>query len=144
MKRGPEGKFQDSLLEIFRSQGAVCQKFNDLYSEGIPDIYVRFPGMLIPRHPSVWIELKAVEEWPKRETSPLPARFKPTQAQIRWMNAFATDRCPCWVIVNTPGGWVAFDHKETESVWKMPISEVKKHLNVEKPTIGRVMRGVYD
>lgn len=141
MKRGPEGRFQDSLLKILRSQGISCQKFNDLYSEGIPDIYLRLPGNLSK---SAWIELKAISEWPKRETSFLPPRFRPTEAQIRWMRAFSSGDCPCWVILNTPGGWIAFDHTEVDEMWNIPVSELKRYCETEPPTIGRILRSIYE
>lgn len=141
MRRGTEGKFQDTLLKILRSQGLSCQKFNDLYSEGIPDIYIRFPENV---HHSAWIEIKALSEWPKRETSKLPPRFRPTEAQTRWMNAFSSQYTPCWVIVNTPHGWFAMDHSHIEKIWNIPVCELKKYLEKDPPTIGRIIRSVYE
>ena len=142
MSRGPEGRFQDRWLGIIRSQGCVCQKFNDLFSEGIPDTLVKLPvatpwGVRTP-----WVELKAIERWPKRETTKLPKKSKPTSAQMRWMNSFATDSAPCWVVLNTPDGWLAVDHSVVEKAWSLPISDVRLLLVKEKPTVGRVMRSI--
>lgn len=144
MSRGPEGRFQDRFLEILRAQGMICQKFNDLYTEGIPDILVKFSMVLIRGICAAWIELKAIDEWPKRETTKLPAKAIPTPDQVRWMRNFATLSVPCWVILNTPDGWLAYDHSAVEIVASWPVSEVKKHLCTEKPTLGRILRNLYE
>jgi hypothetical protein len=132
------------LLDILRSQGCVCQKFNDLFSEGIPDILVKLPvatpwGIRTP-----WVELKAIDQWPKRETTKLPRKSKPTPAQMRWMNSFATDSAPCWVLLNTPDGWIAMDHDAVEEFWSLPISDVRKRLDKNTPTMGRILRSIYE
>ncbi len=143
MKRGPEGKFQDNLLTTLRSAGMTCQKFNDLYSEGIPDTLVKFSMVVLRGICAAWIELKAIDEWPKRETTKLPKDAIPTEAQARWMRNFATLSVPCWVILNTPDGWMAYDHTAIDMVASWPVSEVKKHLCTEKPTLGRILRNLY-
>jgi hypothetical protein len=151
VSRGPEGNFQDRLLDILRSQGLVVQKFNDLYTEGIPDTLVRLPlPMPIPSHDrlpswiqSVWIELKAFDEWPKRETSLMPTKTKPSDGQIRWAKNFHTEAVPCWVLVNTPGGWIVADHTRIEWLWSLPISQIKQMVIKESPTMGRMMRSLY-
>jgi len=142
MSRGPEGRFQDTLLDTFRSQGCVCQKFNDLFSEGIPDVHVKFPLPMPQGIQTPWIELKAIKAWPKRTPTKLPPKSKPTLAQMRWMSSFATDSAPCWVVLNTPDGWLAVDHGAVEKIWSLPTSAVKTKLVREKPTVGRVMRSI--
>ena len=144
MSRGPEGRFQDHFLEIVRSQGCACQKFNDLYSEGIPDTLIKLPVASPTGVHSPWIELKAIDAWPKRMTSKLPKKSKPTIAQMRWMTSFSSDSAPCWVLLNTPDGWLAMDHSVVERIWSLPISAVKPLMHKEKPTIGRVLRSIYE
>jgi len=140
MSRGPEGRFQDRLLDILRSQGCVCQKFNDLFSEGIPDTFIKLPVATPWGIEAAWIELKAIDSWPKREKTLLPKKSKPSTAQIRWMNSFATDSAPCWVLLNTPNGWIVMDHGAVEEFWSLPSSVVKTRLDTGTPTMGRILR----
>ncbi len=147
MGRTAEGRFQDAFLETMRSQGCICQKFNDLYSEGIFDTLIKFPhhiivpGMGAPLR-GAWVELKAFTEWPKRKTSHLPAKVKPTTAQIRWGRAFETDVIPCWFLIDTPDGWLIVEQDGLEALWALTIEEVKPLVTQGKVTIGRMLQGV--
>lgn len=143
MRRKSEGKFQDKCLETWRASGLCVQKFNDLFSEGIPDTFIKPPTEVPYGVNGAWIELKSFDEWPKRDTSPMPKKAKPTEGQMRWMHAFATRTVPCWVLVNTPGGWLIFDHTEIEEAWTRPWTSFRAHLQTERPTLGRMLRGVY-
>ena len=143
MSRGPEGRFQDRLLDLWRKSGIVCQKFNDLFSEGIPDVHAKLPVVGSKGVQCPWIELKAIASWPKRQTTKLPLKSKPTPAQLRWMNSFATDSAPCWVALNTPDGWIAMDHVAAEEFWSLPISAVKSRLSKDQPTFGRILRSIH-
>jgi hypothetical protein len=147
MSRSAEGKFQDTFLEVARAQGCSCQKFNDLFSEGIPDTLVMFPETVpMPNGPfllGMWVELKAVKVWPKRMTSHLPAKAKPSGGQIRWLKAFDRYQMPCLVLIGTPGGWLCIPQDKIEWLWSLTITEIVPMLNKEKPTVGRILRVIY-
>jgi hypothetical protein len=142
--RGPEGKFQDRFLAALRGQGMVCQKFNDLYSEGIPDTMGVLPLQSLPFNwmgpIGAWMELKAITSWPLRAKTKLPTKSKPTAGQIRWMTAFHTRQMPCYAILDTPDGWIAVEHTQIEWLWALPWPEVKRRVSDTPISYGTILR----
>lgn len=142
MTRKAEGKAQDRLLEVFRGQGLLVQKFTDLMTSGVTDVLVGLPVPPPPGMPkAMWLELKAVapEDMPKRATSPFPAAARPRPEQMAWMREWNALH-PAGMVLFAPKGWVAVPVGRIEAFFDIPHTAVR--LSTERPTYGRIVRSL--
>jgi len=92
-----EAEFQEYMLGKLRGAGWDCQKFQDALQGGIPDVLIGRKGA------GAWIELKWIPEWPKRETTKPPLKFRP--GQVPWLRRWHGRPLPTGVLLASPAGW---------------------------------------
>jgi hypothetical protein len=139
-----EGKFQSRVIEALSGQGLLVQKFNDLFSPGIPDFLVELPtpniSAAIGLFPGMWLEAKFVDELPKRMSSPWPKKVHPSAEQMGWMRRWDMGSKPCAMLISTPFGWACVPFPCIPAFLSRPHPETRALFSQNRPAYGEINR----
>ena len=145
MSRTVEGRFQDRFLAALRGQGILCQKFNDEFSEGIPDIFAALPQDRLTAQlqgvlpDAAWIELKAIEEWPVRPETPLPANKRLRPGQVTFGKVWNFNPHPVVCVLGAPEGWLLVPQRDF-ALLDGPASALRAMMRKEPISYARMFR----
>jgi len=96
-----ESAFWKSLKTTLKKENVTHQRFEDMLSEGIPDL------CLFVNKKTIWIELK-YKKLPKRESTKIKVGIRP--AQRIWIRKAKKVNIPCFVLTKFDNGDILF-HK---------------------------------
>lgn len=103
---------EDALRQVVRdslSPFGRLIRVENVVEPGTPDI-----NYLLRRYPRVdpvcgWVELKHVDEWPKRKTTPLTIKSL-TRDQVNWHTHWALGGGRVWTILQVARDYFLLDH----------------------------------
>lgn len=141
-----EAEFQSRVIETLSGQGLLVQKFNDLFTEGIPDFTAELPAPA-DRAPSgmphgLWLEAKFCSAAPKRKNSAWPKKVWPSAAQMGWMRRWDQGSKPCAMLLSTPYGWTCVPFALIDTFFARPHGDTRHLFTEERPTYGAICRSL--
>jgi hypothetical protein len=115
MATKPEQKMWDYLTAAMRGRWDA-QRHEDKLSNSVPDVSFACQGV------DGWLELKTIEEWPKRATTMVKLQHL-RSGQVNWMeDRGRRGRGACWVLLAVGGGfgnadWVLIHHTRIRDLY---------------------------
>jgi len=88
--------------------------------EGLPDVH------FIIREVPGWIELKDLDDWPKRESTPLRIKHF-SQKQRIWLHAYGMSNGRAFIIVHFGDECFLYDWRASFSLGEWSQGEMRKH-----------------
>ena len=99
----PEKRFTNNVIAGLKGL-AICQRHEDMYSTGIPDISYDIEGM----KGSGWIEMKAIPDWPKKENTIVRLEHF-TKQQRAWIIKHGSKNARTFIFLRVANDYLIFD-----------------------------------
>ena len=96
-----EATAQKKLITSLKATGCRVQKFTDQFGFGIPDLLAGTKDL------GLWVEMKFMDRWPVKPTTPVLPKDKITGNQVFWLTEWWMRPCPtCVVLAFGDGTWL--------------------------------------
>lgn len=132
-----EASFQTELLDAMRKAGWHALKVAKLSFGGVPDLYVKAPGM-----PAVWVELKYVDFHPGFSVVGVPLKLTPLQRQFMRKEQQAGGNAGWAVCVKEGNSWDLYAGHDHTLEHIKHLHHIDRRLIGEKWKIERIVEAI--